>query len=315
MTKEEVERNAERWLEIIRSFIDKRDKLNVRRDELLQEMKQFQEDYIKALPVKIGDKIMDEDGRVGQLSRIVPYRSPSERFMCATLSLTLFFHMEKKDGTYDNREVYVHGFSNQIIINMNRNQAKKFYPILQAFAEGEAIECRTKPSALSKSWQDMNDWTEMKEIEFWNNTEYRIKPEPKYRPFKDAEECWAEMQKHQPFGWTKLIGEIEYSLITDVDDTINYSDAIKEYTFADGTPFGVKEEEQLWQHIEQQICIVKARLLKAYITILGMNLFLLIGQIKDIHYSLDLFIIGNMVQIIFSQCARFIRLMKLRKLS
>lgn len=103
MTKEEVERNAERWLEIIRSFIDKRDKLNVRRDELLQEMKQ----YIKALPVKIGDKIMDEDGRVGQLSRIVPYRSPSERFMCATLSLTLFFHM---DGTYDNREVYVHGF-------------------------------------------------------------------------------------------------------------------------------------------------------------------------------------------------------------
>ena len=126
---------------------------------------------------------------------------------------------------------------------MNRNQAKKFYPILQAFAEGEAIECRTKPSALSKSWQDMNDWTEMKEIEFWNNTEYRIKPEPKYRPFKDAKECWAEMQKHKPFGWTKLIGAIEYSFITDVDDTINYSDAIKEYTFADGTPFGVKEEE------------------------------------------------------------------------
>ena len=30
-----------------------------------------------------------------------------------------------------------------------------------------------------------------------------------------------------------------------VDDTINYSDAIKEYTFADGTPFGVKVEEQL----------------------------------------------------------------------
>ena len=126
---------------------------------------------------------------------------------------------------------------------MNRNQAKEFYPILQAFAKGEAIECRTKPSALSKSWQDMNDWTEMKEIEFWNNTEYRIKPEPKYRPFKDAKECWAEMQKHKPFGWTKLIGAIEYSFITDVDDTINYSDAIKEYTFADGTPFGIREEQ------------------------------------------------------------------------
>ena len=109
MTKEEVERNAERWIEIIRSFIDKKDKLNVRRDELLQEMKQFQEDYIKALPVKIGDKIMDEDGRVGWISKIVPYRSPSESFMKATLSLTLFFHMEKKDGTRDTHEVYVHG--------------------------------------------------------------------------------------------------------------------------------------------------------------------------------------------------------------
>ena len=109
MTKQEAERNIEKWREITRPFIDKKVKLNVRREELLQEMKQLQEDYIKALPVKIGDKIMDEDGRVGRLSRIVPYRSPSERFMCATLSLTLFFHMEKEDGTYDNREIYVHG--------------------------------------------------------------------------------------------------------------------------------------------------------------------------------------------------------------
>jgi hypothetical protein len=125
---------------------------------------------------------------------------------------------------------------------MNRNQAKEFYPIMQAFAEGRVIECRTKPSAVSKSWQDMNEWTEMKEIEFWNNTEYRVKPEPKFRPFKNAKECWNEMQKHQPFGWTKLKGEIEYSFITDVNDSINYSDAIKEYTFADGALFGIKEE-------------------------------------------------------------------------
>ena len=109
MTGEEVERNIEKWREIARPFIDKRDKLNIRREKLLQEMEQLQEDYIKAFPVKIGDKIMDEDGRVGWISRIVPYYSPSERFMRATLSFTIFFHMEKKDGTCDNREVYVHG--------------------------------------------------------------------------------------------------------------------------------------------------------------------------------------------------------------
>lgn len=110
MTREEVERNIEKWREIARPFMDKKDKLNVRRDELLREMEQLQEDYIKALPVKIGDKIMDEDGRVGWISRIVPYHSPSERFMRETLSLTIFFHLEKKDGTRDNREVYVYGF-------------------------------------------------------------------------------------------------------------------------------------------------------------------------------------------------------------
>lgn len=81
---------------------------------------------------------------------------------------------------------------------MDRNQAKEFYPILQAYAEGRVIECRTKPSALSKSWQDMNEWTEMKELEYWNNIEYRIKQqsEAKFRPFNTEEECWQEIRKH-----------------------------------------------------------------------------------------------------------------------
>ena len=67
---------------------------------------------------------------------------------------------------------------------MDRNQAKEFYPILQAFAEGKVIECRTKPSAV-KGTDVPNDWTEMKEIEYWNNIEYRIKQqsEANFRPF------------------------------------------------------------------------------------------------------------------------------------
>lgn len=125
---------------------------------------------------------------------------------------------------------------------MTREKVKEMLPILQAYAEGKVIECRTKPSVV-EGIDVPNNWTEMTDIEFLNNTEYRIKPESKYRPFANTEECWQEMQKHQPIGWTKLKGEIEYSFITDVDDTINYSDAIKEYTFADGTPFGIKEEE------------------------------------------------------------------------
>ena len=137
---------------------------------------------------------------------------------------------------------------------MTREEVKEMLPVLQAFAEGKVIECRTKPSALSKSWQDMNEWTEMKEIEFWNNTEYRIKPEPRYLPFKDVEECWQEMQKHQPIGWVKSKESTEdiYFTITGLTNgncgvMLNspggwsLSGLFDYYTFADGTPFGIKE--------------------------------------------------------------------------
>lgn len=133
---------------------------------------------------------------------------------------------------------------------MNRIEAKEFYPILQAFAEGRVIECRTKPSTV-KGTDVPNDWTEMKEIEFWNNTEYRIKPESKYRPFKDTKECWQEMQKHQPIGWVKLkdtesgyymLKGIASQVVIGFNETpFSYKKVFEDYVFADGTPFGIKE--------------------------------------------------------------------------
>ena len=132
---------------------------------------------------------------------------------------------------------------------MDRNQAKVFYPIIQAFAEGKVIECRTKPSLIEGS-DVPNDWTEMKEIGFWNNIEYRIKPKQKYRPFRDAKECWQEMQKHQPFGWVKSTLFKDLALVKRVTnlyveinrDIIDYKDALDKFTFADDTNFGVKVE-------------------------------------------------------------------------
>ena len=133
---------------------------------------------------------------------------------------------------------------------MDRNQAKEFYPIMQAFAEGKIIETRRKPSAV-KGTDIPNDWTEMKEIEFWNNTEYRVKPKPTYRPFKNGEECWQEMQKHQPFGWVKstlfkdldLVNRVTTLYIEINREIIDYKDALEKFTFADDTNFGVKVEE------------------------------------------------------------------------
>ena len=136
---------------------------------------------------------------------------------------------------------------------MNRIEAKEFYPFLQAFAEGKIIETRRKPSAI-KGTSVPNNWTEMTEIEFWNNTEYRIKPESKYRPFKDTKECWQEMQKHQPFGWIKGKEGEHHSLITsiiadeeevDINGISGFAldEIMEHYTFVDGLPFGVKVEE------------------------------------------------------------------------
>lgn len=131
---------------------------------------------------------------------------------------------------------------------MTREEAKKMLPFIQAFSEGKVIECRTKTSAIKGTVP--NDWTEMKEIEFWNNTEYRIKPKPKYRPFENAKECWAEMLKHQPFGWVVdtrdgvmyLIRCLEYvSVYTSIQ--YSFKDAFDKFAFADLVPFGVKIDE------------------------------------------------------------------------
>ena len=134
---------------------------------------------------------------------------------------------------------------------MDRNQAKEFYPILQAFAEGRVIECKTKSSAVEGT-DVPNDWTKIEDISFWGNIEYRIKPEPKFRPFKDAEECWQEMQKHQPCGWEKdrngskfVIENVDSRGFVEVYDegTCNFNEVFENRTFADGLPFGIKVEE------------------------------------------------------------------------
>ena len=114
---------------------------------------------------------------------------------------------------------------------MNRIQAKELLPIIQAFAEDKTILV-----------QDDIDWCYLgNESDFnLNPQRYRIKPEPKYRPFKDAEECWQEMQKHQPFGWVKT--DEGYEQIWHVNKGDNFNATLKTCTFADGTPFGIKEE-------------------------------------------------------------------------
>lgn len=125
---------------------------------------------------------------------------------------------------------------------MDRNQAKALLPIIQAYAEGKVIQIQH----IDGTWQDA------KYLNPGRGLIYRIKPEPKYRPFKDSEECWCEMSKHEPFGWVKNKGSqalfvckaIGCIIEIGIEDTpYTYKHQFDTYTFADGTPFGIKEEE------------------------------------------------------------------------
>ena len=130
---------------------------------------------------------------------------------------------------------------------MNRKEAIELLPIIQAFAEGKDIEYRTK--GFNEDWKKV---TQIPALSF-ESFEYRIKPNPKYRPFANAEECWNEMKKHQPFGWVRSKDNGNRSLITlmvsEKDISINgfsgltMYDIMEKFTFDDGAVFGILKEE------------------------------------------------------------------------
>ena len=147
---------------------------------------------------------------------------------------------------------------------MTREEAKRRAELYSALAEGKIIQFK----------QENGEWTDLKTDLMCGIAEsfrYRIKPEPRYRPFKSQEECWNEMIKHQPFGWIYCKNDSCYYCIISVDEDkielspdmyphsettpkeyylensyVDFVTALEdyEYTFADGTPFGIREKQQ-----------------------------------------------------------------------
>lgn len=131
---------------------------------------------------------------------------------------------------------------------IKRNEAKILVPIISAYAEGRILQYKEK-----EEWRDIEDSEGLSINTIIQEAEnYRIKPE--YRPFANAEECWQEMQKHQPFGWIKckegyfsiVYVNDEYAGLGDRYDSsilLASKNSYTDNTFVDGTPFGMKVEE------------------------------------------------------------------------
>lgn len=126
---------------------------------------------------------------------------------------------------------------------MTREEAKNAAEIMMAYAEGKEIEiCDSRKEWKISQCPAFN----------WGECHYRIKQEPSYRPFKDKDECWNEMLKHQPFGWVKNsdrimnifnIDNVGIIYICDGElDNLDYKGSLNYMKFTDGTPFGIKEE-------------------------------------------------------------------------
>lgn len=168
--------------------------------------------------------------------------------------------------------------------NMTKEEIKKFLDNTKVYVNGKSEEIQEKLFSFGYTWYGGDTkvgnieapflfiYTNMyfnrgsSMVSFCNHENREISAEeilsleltePAYRPFKDKEECWNEMLKHQPFGWTKRINGGYKQIMSIHIDIFNKQCAgfagqtgtacfefeyiYKNYTFADGTPFGIKE--------------------------------------------------------------------------
>ena len=126
---------------------------------------------------------------------------------------------------------------------------KEMIEVMQAYDRGEQIERRDR---CGNNWflSPVPSWD-------WVQYDYRVKPKPTYRPYKNAAEFLAAQKEHGmnirrkgcnyyilPLYITDNIISIQYSRsdgsVVGVDKL--YIDLLREYTWQDGTPCGVKEQ-------------------------------------------------------------------------
>lgn len=127
---------------------------------------------------------------------------------------------------------------------------KEMIEVMQAYERGEQIEYRGRGS---------NNWLlSTPPIWNWEYFDYRVKPKPKYRPYKNAEEFLQAQKEHGMYIRPKNNAD-RYELPTSICDGMvvfllptndgraysicyYYDNLLADKVWQDGTPCGVKEE-------------------------------------------------------------------------
>ena len=169
---------------------------------------------------------------------------------------------------------------------MTREEARTFLSGTKVYVEGKSKEIQEKLFSLGYDWIDKRKQVqyegkpflfirkdslisysedvvyfkkESTERELSADKILSIEVKEPYRPFRTQEDCWEEMQKHQPFGWVKskdkgyfhLIGLVQWaSELEDVMIIFATSEQLarssrslfEDFTFADGAKFGIRKE-------------------------------------------------------------------------
>ena len=160
---------------------------------------------------------------------------------------------------------------------MTREEAIKMLANTKVYVDGKSREIQEKLFSLGFSWTSGSKkvlfeekpflflW-KYKTIRYSDDMEYFTKnlfreitaadilsiviDEPKYRPFKDAEECWKKMAeqpcvgyiRHKPSRNIVHINSFEDQYICIGDTCYSFSAALMNFEFLDGTSFGIKED-------------------------------------------------------------------------
>lgn len=118
--------------------------------------------------------------------------------------------------------------------------------IMQAYERGEWIEFQQ----YGRKWLEDKTWHDVQYPAWdWLHADYRIKPKPEFRPFKNAEEFLEAQKEHGIVTSTGELLFINSDNIVYIDGTeglesgkCGFEYLFENFKFADGTPCGKEVE-------------------------------------------------------------------------